>query len=279
MTSYHELLIQSAKEKKNLLCMGLDPILEKIPLSGSIYEKLTNFYISILQAIKKSHYQPSIIKPNYAYFEQYGIEGLTAMKDIIQKYNNAGFLTILDSKRGDIGSSSQAYANAAFDIWNADAITVSPYMGTDSVTPFFKPGKGTYILCRTSNQGSSDFQNLKCYDQPLYIKVLKKILSSWFYDGIGIVLGATHLHEMEEAFAVIRENKKPLAILIPGIGTQGGDIQKVQNIALSSLNPYLVRINASSSINYAYLKHDTHDFAQAAVTEIIELSQSLSLTS
>ena len=211
------------------------------------------------------------LKPNIAFYEQYGFEGLRALKTIIDYARQQKIPIILDAKRGDIGATSKAYAKAAFEDLKADAITLAPYMGTDSVSPFFEyKNKGFFILARTSNPGSSDFQMLKVDNQYLYEKVIKKIVS-WSKDFnvyAGAVAGATHMDELATIAHYFKEHDCP-PILIPGVGKQGGALKDViatlreVNYDLSS-----IFINSSSKILYAYKEHRELSYLEASEVEI-----------
>ncbi len=144
--------------------MGMDPVIEKIPIQGDPRQVIEEFYLDILKEMNKRNSFPAVIKPNIAYFEQHGFDGLNALSTIISQYKSSGIPILLDAKRGDIGRTSLAYAKSVFEFWDSDSVTVAPYMGSDSVGPFIEwceKGKGVYILCRTSNKGASDLQDLQ----------------------------------------------------------------------------------------------------------------------
>ena len=146
---YCSYLEQTYLKYNNIVCLGLDPVIDRIPIKETnIQKKIFTFFESLSNQIVKRNVYPSAVKPNYAFFAQYGFDGLHALKDTIDLYKSIGIPVILDAKRGDIGSTSTAYANEAFNFFNADAVTLSPYMGLDSVQPFIKayPEKGLYIL-------------------------------------------------------------------------------------------------------------------------------------
>ena len=244
-----ERLKSMAEESKTILCFGIDPAIEKISCAGGICrpgnaeQQIVSYYSEIIDALLEEN-QISAIKPNYAYFAQYGFEGLKALKSIISNYKNKTFI-IFDGKRGDIGKSSDAYANEVYGFWGADAVTLSPYMGSDSVKPFLKNDKIAYVLCRTSNEGAKDFQELKIGKEFLYEKVAKAA-AKW---QTGLVVGATS--DAIKKITKITKNKTPL--LIPGVGAQGGDLDMVLKSIKTNISIH--RINASSSIAYAYEKY------------------------
>lgn len=282
--SFIEQLKQKAEETGNIVCVGLDPVIEKIPLKMPPAKAIEKFYLDILDAFIGENVVPSIVKPNIAFYEQYDIEGLLALKKIIKEYKKAGIPVILDAKRGDIGKTSAAYAKALFDVWDADAITVAPYMGSDSVSPFIEyceKVKGVYILVRTSNKGAVDLQNLDVNGTPLYMKTAEKLVQ-WHKNGVGAVVGATYPKELEEINAFFAKSGKEVPLLIPGVGGQGGSAKEVVEILrknkknnkengdkLDKLNIH--RINSSSGINYAYLDKKTDDYMGAAVKALKEL--------
>lgn len=238
-----EKLQKFARETKTILCFGIDPVIEKIKLNATTEEMILSYYFEITDCLLEEH-EIAAIKPNYAYFAQYGFDGLSALANIINRYRNKTYL-ILDGKRGDVGKSSDAYARELYNFWGADATTISPYMGSDSVKPFLKDGKVAYVLCRTSNEGAKDFQELKCGERFLYELVAEKAVE-W---GCGLVVGATS-DSINRITSITKDKEVPF--LIPGIGTQGGDLEMVMTAIKS--NPYIHRINASSSISFAYEK-------------------------
>jgi orotidine-5'-phosphate decarboxylase len=275
---YLELLKQSAEERRSVVCFGLDPDLDRIPAkAGDGNEKrIVDYFMRIIDAALLENRSISALKPNYAYFAQYGFEGLRALKTLIDAYR--GRLPIIfDAKRGDIGKSSEAYAKEAFDFWGADAVTVSPYMGYDSVEPFLKrckAGKGAYVLCRTSNPGAADFQSKSLENgKPLFIEVAKA-LEKWHTPGIGAVIGATDVDELEAASWSFYDSGKQIAFLVPGVGTQGGSARETAKALKSVWQEALVyhRINSSSGIAYAGAKEEGSDRIGAAMKEIAKLN-------
>ncbi len=276
--SYLDGLRERAKEVKSIVCMGMDPIIEKIPITGEPRHIIEGFYLDILKEMDKRDSYPAIIKPNIAYFEQYGIEGLNALKSIISQYKSSGIPTLLDAKRGDIGKTSTAYAKSVFEFWDSDAVTIAPYMGTDSVEPFIEwceKEKGVYILCRTSNKGAVDLQDLRVDGVPVYMKLAENIIR-WHKPGVGAVVGATYLNELEEISRFFVESKKEISLLIPGVGSQGGSAGEVVEVLKMTKNDILIhRINSSSGINYAYMKDNRSDYARASVDALDTLNREI----
>lgn len=281
MANYLDLLSDSTRERQSIVCFGIDPDLQQMPssLMQPREEKITYFFSQIIDAALAQSPSISAIKPNYAYFAQYGFDGLRAMKTIIDKYKGK-LPIILDAKRGDIGKSSEAYAKEAFDFWNADAVTVSPYMGYDSVSPFLercKAGKGAYILCRTSNPGAADFQSLIAEDgRQLFMEVAQK-MHKWHTNGMGAVMGAAALDELESVMWIFYDSKKQLPLLIPGVGAQGGTAAETAKLLRTvwSESMQLHRINSSSAIAYAYKKAGSDDFVGSALAEIRKINSEI----
>jgi orotidine-5'-phosphate decarboxylase len=278
--SYLDDLRERAKTVKSIVCMGVDPIIEKIPIKGEPRSVIEGFYLAILKEMNKRDSYPAVIKPNIAYFEQYGFDGLNALKTIITQYKSSGIPVLLDAKRGDIGKTSTAYAKSVFEFWNSDAVTIAPYMGSDSVEPFIEwceEGKGVYILCRTSNKGAVDLQDLKVDGVPVYMKLAEDIIQ-WHKPGVGAVVGATYLEELEEISRFFVGSKKEVPLLIPGVGSQGASAGEVVEVLKKTSNDILIhRINSSSGINYAYMKKDTSDYATAAVDALEILNKEIGL--
>ncbi len=276
MKSYSKLLFDGARDSGNIICLGMDPVIERIPLSEkNVQKKIVKFYSNIIQACLAEGIKPSAVKPNYAFYAQYGFPGLRALKKVIDICRKSKFPVILDAKRGDIGSTSLAYAKEAFDFWKADAVTVAPYMGSDSVGPFIdfcSKGKGIYLLVRTSNKGALDFQELSADGEKMYMKLAGKVLD-WHKDGVSAVVGATNIDELAEIQKFFVSSGKQVPFLIPGVGAQGGSARDVISVLKEndSSNLLMHRINSSSGINYAYEKYKTDDYAGAAARALKEL--------
>ncbi len=269
--SFIELCKERYVKCKSILCIGLDPVIEKIPFKDktNIEKTISDFFYSI---IDNFHEYAIAVKPNIAFYEQYGIEGYKSLQNIINRAKKFNIPVILDAKRGDIGNTSKAYAKSIFEELNVDAVTLSPYLGEDSLIPFFEyKDKGFFILTRTSNIGSSDIQLLELKNNKLlYQEVADKIIN-WnkkYSTGIGSVVGATHIEELKKLILLFKYNDF-IPVLIPGVGSQGGSFKEVVD-ALNSINypMHKVFINSSSKINYAYLNHPEKDYLEAALIEI-----------
>jgi len=271
-------LRKKTQETNSIVCMGMDPVLERIPIEGNPEKVITKFYLDILDALISENIKPAIVKPNIAFYEQYGFKGLRALKKLIDAYKKQGIPVLLDAKRGDIGKTSRAYAKTVFEFWNVDAVTISPYMGSDSIGPFLeycRKCKGVYILVRTSNKGAADIQDLEVNEMPMYMKIAERLIE-WFTPGIAAVVGATCPDELEKISKFFVSSKKQIPMLIPGVGAQGGTAQEVIKILKKSKNEFTIhRINSSSGINYAYEKENTDDYAGAAVRAIKKLNKEI----
>lgn len=235
MNSYVERLAARTREVDSFVCVGLDPDANRTPV-----EKLVDYNRAIIEATAP---YAACYKPNLAFYEQYGVPGLRALEATLQAIP-AGIPVIGDGKRGDISSTAEAYARAMFEAWRFDATTVNPLLGRDSVEPFLAyEDRGVYILCRTSNPGAADFQHLEVGGEPLFERVAREA-TAWAPNA-GLVVGATAPAELERVRAIAPR----ASLLIPGVGTQGGDPEMVMK--MSRAEPGLVVVNASRSIYYA----------------------------
>ena len=260
---YGALLEASAKQVGNIACMGLDPQREFLPLdSGNLRTDLNAFFQQLFRRMALSGLIPAAFKPNIGYYQsldrprEEDFSGSMALADVLDLVENffPGIPIILDSKRGDIARSSLNYANEAFEAWNADAVTVAPYMGSDSVKPFIDfEGKGVYILNRTSNPGGKDLQNLLLANQkPLYVEVAAQIAAyNQKRAQVGAVVGATNPAELSAIASFYQAEQVPM--LIPGVGSQGGSAPQVMEILRNVGYPIaLARINSSSALTHPW---------------------------
>ncbi len=249
--------------QKNLfLCVGLDSDYRQLPSNlladyPAPEDALFEFNKRIIQATAS---YTCAYKPNLAFYEQSGPPGLVALKrtcDFLRE-NYPDISLILDAKRGDIASTNEGYAASFFEYYRADALTVQPYLGRESLLPFLaRADKLIFVLCRTSNPGGAEIQNLKIGDEALYLRIAKLAQNDWNQSGnVGLVAGATYPAEL----AAIREAAPDLPLLVPGIGAQGGDLAAVLKQGLDRFRGGLV-INASRSIISA---SSGPDFAEAA---------------
>ena len=260
-------LFDHIKSKKSFLCVGLDPDLEKIPKHLlETEDPIFEFNKAIIDATL-----PYAIayKPNIAFYESLGIYGWQALKKTIE-YIPQEVFTIADAKRGDIGNTSNKYAEAFFKKMPFDAITLSPYMGQDSVTPFLNhKDKWAILLASTSNVGALDFQELMIENsdgQKVYEKVIE-ISSQWGSDqNLMYVVGATRVDTLTHIRKLVPDH----FLLIPGVGAQGGDLDLVCKYAMNASGGLL--INSARSIIYA---NSTTDFAHHAALAAADLQEQM----
>ncbi|UEG55379.1 orotidine-5'-phosphate decarboxylase [Mucilaginibacter daejeonensis] len=261
-------LIDQIKQKRTFLCVGLDTDLDKIPAFLHDHEDpIFEFNKRIIDATRDLCVA---YKPNAAFYETYGVKGLQALTRTYE-YLPKDCLSIIDAKRGDIGNTSDRYARAFFDEQSGgmgfDAITITPYMGHDSVTPYLAyDGKWVIILALTSSIGSLDLQYLQTNKGFLYEAVIKKMNTLAGADRIMYVVGATKSTEFEN----IRRYAPDNFLLVPGVGAQGGSLEDVCRYGMTKDCGLLV--NASRSIIYA---SNGEDFAEAARAEALKLQQQM----
>ena len=269
------MLARAERSNQSLLCVGLDPDPAKFPTHwrGNA-SKIFDFCAAIVDATAD---QVIAFKPQIAYFAAHRAEDQLERLMAHMRASAPQVPVILDAKRGDIGSTAEQYAKEAFERYGADAITLSPFMGLDSVQPYLRfPGKGAFLLCRTSNPGGDDFQNQRLQALPgaprLYEHIAQLAQGPWNENGqLGLVVGATYPQELER----VRALAPTVPLLIPGVGAQGGDAQATVRAAWRGSATQTIgsiAVNASRSIIYA---SDAADFAQAARREAIALRVSL----
>jgi len=249
-------LKETIRERGSYVCVGLDTDSARIPdfIRGTVYERIVRFNREIIEATAA---YASAYKLNSAFYEAAGPDGFRALCETIRCVPD-GALSIVDAKRGDIGNTAAQYARAVFDLQGADAVTLNPYMGFDSIEPFLAyEGKGCFVLCLTSNRGADDFQKLEMRDgEPLYREIARAVVRWNTRGNLGIVAGATRAAEL----AAVREIAPEAPLLIPGIGTQGGDLEKTVAAGIGRERaPALV--NSSRGIIYCSAGRD---FAEAA---------------
>ena len=294
-------LIQSIIDKRSVVCMGLDPRLDK---EGEIPQ----FLIKELEVpnkiilefnktlIDNTYDLISVIKPQIAFYEKY--EALNALKETIKYAHKNDLLVILDSKRNDIGATSEAYAYSTFKVFNADACTLNAYLGIDGVKPFLDyKEKGVFILVKTSNQSSKDFQNLfsaripNVLDSDIEINVEKitlernyikmaRLVADWGenliqfsqFHNLGVVVGATFPQELKAIRSIVKNSY----VLMPGFGAQGATAKDIKSgfneIGLGGI------VNSSRGITYAYFKNKKYTaekFGEAAREEVISMNQQI----
>ena len=240
MITFNKQLSEVCDEKNNRLCIGLDVDNRKLEIKTISY--MDGFIKELIEATIDLC---PVYKINLAFYERLGKTGYDILGKIPEYIDNRS-ITIADAKRGDIGNSSKYYAEAIFKTLNYDSITVSPYMGEDSIQPFCEYNdKGVFILCLTSNIGSSNFQNKKLGDKELYLHVSELAVTMNINNNIGLVVGATQNNQME----FIKNYSSDLPWLIPGVGFQGGSLE--DSIIIGSKNSSTPIINISRGIIYA----------------------------
>jgi orotidine-5'-phosphate decarboxylase len=320
--SLAEKLTESAKRTGSIACFGMDPVAEKIPKmddEGFTPEWIFRFYATIAEEMENRKIWPGAFKPNQGFYSRHDatkgvadFHGSTVLSELIDEFIRFRIPVILDAKRGDIGKSSENYAAEAFDVFEADAVTVHGYMGTDSVKPFIERG-AVYVLCRTSNPGAKDLQGLMAINEkelseqkahfeyllregrakeageaaaqliemfsPLYMHVARKILDwdSIKPGNVGAVVGATSLPELCNIASLFAKSGKKIPLLIPGVGGQGakaGEVMAALRDAGYDLS--IVRINSSSELNFAWEKEGKpEDYAGAAVRALDKLNKQI----
>ena len=299
--NFIEDIVQSIIDKRSVVCMGLDPRIDK---EGEIPQYLINELEDpnkiILEfnktLIDKTFDLIPVIKPQIAFYEKY--EALNALKETIKYAHKKDLLVILDCKRNDIGSTSEAYAYSTFKVFNADACTINAYLGIDGVKPFLQFKKrGVFVLVKTSNPSSNDFQNLFSADLPdaldskieinvenitlerNYIK-MARLVSKWGeelnqvsnFHNLGVVVGATFPEELK----TVRKIVKNSFILIPGFGVQGATANDIKGGFYQ--NGLGGIVNSSRGIIYAYSKNDKYPpskFGEAAGEKILEMNKQI----
>lgn len=264
-------LLEAQWDQKKFLCVGLDTDLEKVPeeiRQRGVYEGILSFNREIIEATKDI---AGAYKPNTAFYEAHGDQGFAALRATIMYINEVApqVPVILDAKRADIGNTNYGYTASAFDHLGADAITVHPYFGSEALEPFFeRTDKGIIILCRSSNGGSGELQMLDVKGEPLYKIVARLTTEKWNTRGnCAVMVGATYLEELKEVRAIVGD----MPILIPGIGAQGGDLEKTVAYGKDSRGRGMI-ISASRAITYAS-KGD--DFAEVARRRAQELHDAI----
>lgn len=243
-------LLNASRKNISWLCIGLDPDPGLMPRMD-----ILQFNKAIIEATCDL---VCAYKPNLAFYEALGTKGFAILDKTI-KHIPGGIPVIGDAKRGDIGNTAKAYANALFSVLGFDAATVNPYLGFDSIEPFISyEDKGTLVLCRTSNRGALDFQSLSINGSPLYEIVAQKAREWNTRGNIGLVVGATYPEELRMVRSICPE----MPLLIPGIGAQGGDLASAVAGGVDARGENAI-INVSRQILYA---SGGQDFAQAART-------------
>lgn len=238
----------AVKKNNSLLCIGLDPVMEKLPEQ---FLRLVHPFFAFNKTIIDTTYDlVCCYKPNSAFYEALGAKGIVELKKTCDYIRTTypEIPIILDAKRGDIGSTNEGYVSFIFDYLGIDAVTLHPYLGSEALKPFLeRQEKGIIILCRTSNPGAGEFQDLLMKNEPLYRIVAKTVIKKWnTNNNCLMVVGATYPKELAE----IRKLAGDMTFLVPGIGAQGGDIKKTVQAGLNSKKAGMI-INSSRGIIFA----------------------------
>lgn len=277
--------LADAVRRHGPLCVGLDPRAESLPHefrppSGSglagLAAAIEAFCLRVLDLVRP---HAGVVKPQSAFFELAGPPGLAALATVLKRAREMGFVTILDAKRGDIATTATAYADAAFagiatdsgvlPVWDADALTVNPYLGADAVEPFVAAaaaaGRGLFVLVRTSNPGAGTFQNLVSDGRPVYEHVAAAVagwnaptIAECGYGAVGAVVGATHPRELAE----LRSQLPGVWLLVPGYGAQGGTAADVR--AAGDADGLGAVVNSSRGVTFPFRPDDAGWAAKVA---------------
>jgi len=257
LTSFNQRFQQTLRARQSLLCIGIDPDLQKLP--AGLPRSTEGVIIFCNEIIAATSEFATAFKINFAFFEVLGKSGWQALHTVAATLP-ADAIKIADAKRGDIGNTARLYAEAVFRALPFDAVTVNPYLGEDAAQPFLEDaGKGAFFLCRTSNAGSGEIQNFPDRTRPLYLHVAAQV-REWNKNGnAGLVVGATHPRELQQA----RKASPGLPFLIPGVGVQGGNLEAAVCFGATATGDLAI-INASRSIIFA---DAGNNFAEAAARE------------
>ena len=271
MINNYSQLLKNQWNQDKFVCVGLDTDINKIPqhlVSSSAFETIMAFNTQIIDA---TYDVVCAYKPNTAFYESLGAVGVEALKKTIEYAHSVApqVPIILDAKRADIGNTNNGYVSFAFEYLQADAITVHPYLGQEALQPFLDhKTKGIIVLCKTSNPGSDEFQNLSVGAEPLYLKVARNVSQHWNKNqNCSLVVGATYPKELE----AVRQIVGDMPILIPGIGAQGGAPGVVVQKACNSDSQGFI-ISSSRDITFA---SSGADFATIARQKTLELHNTI----
>lgn len=266
--TFKEKLRASEDRTNSLVCLGLDPDPELLPVG--IERSPAGIVRFVSDVVEASSEVVASYKLNLAFYERWGREASELLKETLAVLPKDAPV-ILDGKRGDIGNTAQAYAHAIFESWRADATTVHAYMGYDSVAPFLAhKDRGVFIVCRTSNPGAQDFQQLRAEGETLYRHVARRAVSWDHHGNVGLVAGATAPAELRD----IRHIAQDRLLLVPGIDTQGGDLVKAVRAALLSDGRGAI-LAMSRSILFASAGTDYAEAARSAALHYRDATNAL----
>ena len=236
--TFRQKLCDTIENQQSNLCVGLDPDQERFPEFLNSYDDPVQVFLKLV--IEATSDLVCSFKPNFAFYEALGERGWRLLREVVQNIPEQ-VVTIADAKRGDIGNTARAYARAIFEDLEFDSATLNPLMGYDTLEPFLNyPGKGIFALVLTSNPGAADFQMLETSDGPFYLQILSKLCEWDQQESIGAVAGATR----PEMLQGIRQIAPRMPLLLPGIGSQGGDLEAtIANAAPTEDSPFLVNVS------------------------------------
>jgi orotidine-5'-phosphate decarboxylase len=265
---FTEKLTRAVERTDSLLCVGLDPDYRRLPMGVTSQFALNKAIIDATADVA------CVFKPNPAFYEALGADGVRALKETCDYVRRTCPETpiILDAKRGDIGNTNAGYVEYAFDYLGADAVTVPPYMGGESLAGFLeREDKGVIVLCRTSNAGAGEFQDLEVDGEKLYLRVARQVARAWNRGGnCMLVAGAAYPTELAQIRAVVGGE---MPLLVPGIGAQGGNVAEVVRAGLGAGGRGIM-VNASRSVMFATREAD---FATAARRAAVTLRDEINL--
>jgi orotidine-5'-phosphate decarboxylase len=267
--NFQEKLDKAVSKNNSLLCIGLDPVIEKIP--EHLHKKENPIFEFNKAIIDATADLVCAFKPNSAFYEAWGEDGIRELR-MTCDYLRISYPTIpivLDAKRGDIGNTNEGYRKFAFEYLQVDAITLIPYLGLEAFEPFFKEkNRGIIIGCRSSNSGAKEFQDLTVNGQPLYLRVAQDVVEKWNKNGnCMLFVGATYPEELGK----VREVAGDMTFLVPGVGAQEGALEKTVKRGLNTAKAGMM-INSSRSIIYA---GSGKDFTDTSRTEAETLRDSI----
>ena len=265
--NFKEKLEKVVHKNDSLLCIGLDIDKDKIP--KYIFEKSKEPYLDFnKEIIDATKDLVCAYKLNMAFYEVFGKEGINILEKTIS-YIPKDIVIIIDGKRNDIGNTAKKYAQSYFETFNADAVTVNPYLGKDGILPFLEyKNKCSFILCRTSNPSAIDIQDVKISNKPLFQLVAEKIKEWNTFDNCGAVVGATYPDELKKIREILGDE---IPMLIPGIGAQGGDVEKTIKNGTNRYRENAI-INSSRGIIYA---GKNKDFSKESRIKAIQLKDEI----
>ena len=267
--NFADQLSKEILSKNSRVCVGLDPVFEKLPAQFKNVEPSKAFFEFNKAIIDEIAPHAVVVKPQLAFYEVLGAKGIEAFEKTVHYAKSKGLLVLADGKRNDIGSTAEAYAKAFFGTFGVDALTVNGYLGYDGIKPFLdycKKDKGIFVLVKTSNPSSGEFQDLKAEGGKHFYEIMAHSVSKWGveamgdeYSSVGAVVGATFPEQAKK----LRREMKHAFFLVPGFGAQGGTAQDVKNCFDENGSGAIV--NSSREIIYAFAKDKSDSkFAESA---------------